>query len=455
MRPSTGHMSPSGRILRFAALLFLITVIPLNAGASENPRPDDDLQSGAIILAKVGSQEITAKAFDARYGRYLLKTGQHDGFALRRFYLDYLINIKLIATEARQNGIETDRAYRTKRDFVERKALVDFYANASVLDTLSVQEADLRELFVRMNTRINARHLYAETLAEAERLHDRLKSGESFSSLAREVFRDSVLANNGGSVGTFTFDETDPEFEDAAFKLAVGEISAPIRTAFGYSIIQVQDRFEQPVTTETEYASKKGNLRTFAYKRKKLRALFHLSHSIAQDLNIAFKEATLEKLYDQISGLVLLAEGENFDDWLTAELVTFDAPSTRETWSVADFRSQAALTSRDQRAAVRSVDHLRTFITGLVVREEMIRWAREMHLDEGEAFRAAVDQTMELWIYRRASSDEHESEAELRNRVDALRSEYDVTIRLEVLQRLPSPLASTSGAEQTLVQQNQ
>src|SRR5690606_23169487 len=98
-------------------------------------------------------------------------------------------------------------------------------------DSIEVTEGEMREMFLRMNTQVSARHLYGASLEKAETLKARLDAGEAFEDLAREVFNDPALAENGGSLGWFGFDEMDPAFEDAAFTLPVGVVSSPIRTS--------------------------------------------------------------------------------------------------------------------------------------------------------------------------------------------------------------------------------
>ncbi len=90
---------------------------------------------------------------------------------------------------------------------------------------------------------------YAQALAEAEDVRERLNDGEEFAALAAEVSDDPGSAQQDGNVGSFdragvsdsgvTFA---PEFVEAAFALAEGEISAPVRTQFGWHIIEVTDR---------------------------------------------------------------------------------------------------------------------------------------------------------------------------------------------------------------------
>ena len=109
------------------------------------------------------------------------------------------------------------RAAKRDVEYTLKYRSPDRYAAGAIYDTVQVRERDVADLFVRVNTTLKARHLYARTREQADRLYARLQAGETFEDLAREGFADSVLAARGGSVGYFEFDEMDPAFEDAAF----------------------------------------------------------------------------------------------------------------------------------------------------------------------------------------------------------------------------------------------
>ena len=82
-------------------------------------------------------------------------------------------------------------------------------------------------------------------------LRARVEAGESFAALAREYSEDIGSAQEGGDLGWTTPGQMVPEFEQAMKATAVGEISAPVRTQFGWHIIKVEGRRDEDVTTET------------------------------------------------------------------------------------------------------------------------------------------------------------------------------------------------------------
>ena len=296
------------------------------------------------------------------------------------------------------------------------------FTNGSVLalDTLTVRERAVRELFVRANTQITARHLYAPTLEEAEALRARLLAGESFEVLARETFADPTLAANGGSVGTFSFDDMDPAFEAAAFRLPVGEVSEPVRTAAGYSVLRVDDRFTKPILTETEFAAKRDQFERYARKRAHTEARFRHSRALLDALDVAFDEATFNALAAAASGV---GESASLVEAPLQQraLVAFGPADDRTTWTVGDVEAFAATATERQLRAVDSPTALREFVEGLVVREAMLTRAREMGLDETDAYEEAVADALDSWVFER---EKERLRAEVRIPEDTLRAHF-------------------------------
>lgn len=92
-----------------------------------------------------------------------------------------------------------------------------------------------------MAVKIKCSHILVEKQSESLVIMERIKKGEKFGKLAKELSIDSGSAKKDGSLGYFTKGMMVKPFEEAAFKLQIGEISEPIKTEFGYHIIK---RFE-------------------------------------------------------------------------------------------------------------------------------------------------------------------------------------------------------------------
>jgi parvulin-like peptidyl-prolyl isomerase len=343
-------------------------------------------------VAVVEGTPIHAEDFRIQYAEYVAQSGVPDDLEQRRYFLDGLVNKRLVVLAEKELGIEETAEYPQAVERIERKLLVDAYTTRAVFDTIHVSESDLLEQF----------DLYASTGEQAERLHQRVLAGETFEQLAREVFADSQLANSGGSVGTFGFDEMDPAFENAAHALEVGEISPPVRTTLGYSVIQLEDRFTKPILTETEFAESRDRIEQYVVYRKRRDARTSHIRLLVESLDIDVEAASFGWLARVAFGIETPGQTENLGP--LAPLVSFGPPTARTMWTLGEFQREASFTSEEQRAAVTDPEQLLLFIQGLIARHEMIRRARDMGLPDDPDVVAARARSIEDWMYAAARS---------------------------------------------------
>ena len=89
-----------------------------------------------------------------------------------------------------------------------------------------------------MSNKIKCSHILVEKQSESLVILERIKIGEKFGKLAKELSIDKGSGKKDGNLGYFTKGMMVKQFEEAAFKLQIGEISEPIKTEFGYHIIK-------------------------------------------------------------------------------------------------------------------------------------------------------------------------------------------------------------------------
>ncbi len=89
-----------------------------------------------------------------------------------------------------------------------------------------------------MSNKIKCSHILVAKQSESLAIIERLKNGEKFGRLAKELSIDSGSGKTDGNLGYFTKGMMVKPFEEVAFKLQIGEISDPIKTEFGYHIIK-------------------------------------------------------------------------------------------------------------------------------------------------------------------------------------------------------------------------
>jgi foldase protein PrsA len=89
-----------------------------------------------------------------------------------------------------------------------------------------------------LSNKIKCSHILVAKQSESLAIVERLKNGEKFGKLAKELSIDSGSGKKDGNLGYFTKGMMVKPFEEVAFKLQIGEISDPIKTEFGHHIIK-------------------------------------------------------------------------------------------------------------------------------------------------------------------------------------------------------------------------
>jgi peptidyl-prolyl cis-trans isomerase D len=123
---------------------------------------------------------------------------------------------------------------------------------ASFFDQVSVKDEDLQAAYQKETANLSeqrrAAHILievndkvteAQAKAKIEEIQARLAKGEKFEALAKEFSQDPGSANNGGDLGYAGPGVYDPAFETALYALAKDQVSAPVRTDFGFHLIKL------------------------------------------------------------------------------------------------------------------------------------------------------------------------------------------------------------------------
>jgi peptidyl-prolyl cis-trans isomerase SurA len=106
-----------------------------------------------------------------------------------------------------------------------------------------VDQTHARHILVRVNEIVSE----SDAKAKIDRLKDRIDSGAKFEELAKLNSEDTTSAK-GGDLGWVNPGDTVPEFDEAMKKLEPNQISTPVRTPFGWHLIQVLERRRQDIT---------------------------------------------------------------------------------------------------------------------------------------------------------------------------------------------------------------
>ncbi len=143
------------------------------------------------------------------------------------------------------------------RDLVRRQLLRQKVYDAETKSVASSQEE------------VWARHILVANEADAKKVEDALKAGGNFADLAKQYSTDTSNKDQGGDLGWFPKGQMVKEFEDAAFALKVGEISQPVKSSFGYHIIQVLGHETRPLDSQQLQSAKDTAYQTWLTNAKK------------------------------------------------------------------------------------------------------------------------------------------------------------------------------------------
>jgi parvulin-like peptidyl-prolyl isomerase len=95
-----------------------------------------------------------------------------------------------------------------------------------------------------------ARHILVDTEVAAKQVEELLKANEPFDKVARDLSKDTGSAAKGGDLGWAPASNYVPEFKDAVLKQEIGVVGPPVKTQYGFHIIQVIARQELPLTND-------------------------------------------------------------------------------------------------------------------------------------------------------------------------------------------------------------
>jgi foldase protein PrsA len=217
---------------------------------------------GGGSVATVNGQPISESAF----------TTKLEATPLARTVLQQMVQDVLIEQYAKNNGITvTDAEIAAREDqlkqnfpsgsweeMLKSRGLSEDDVHSALREQLildkalakdvTIKPAAIQDYFNKNRASFNkpeqvtARHILVPKLAEAQKVEELLKSGQSFASVAQQYSTDPGSKAKGGELGSFRRGQMVPAFDKVAFSEPIGAISAPVKSPFGYHIIQVESR---------------------------------------------------------------------------------------------------------------------------------------------------------------------------------------------------------------------
>jgi len=342
-----------------------------------------------IQIAQIDDHGIFLTTFKIRYQDFLKNQIQDDNLMNRYLFLNNVIDETLFLKYAHELSINNDEEYLKKKEDIKNQLLLNEYFNKKVNIDFNPTDSEIRNLYKWQNTTIHVRHLFSRNKTKIYELYKRLNAGKKWKDLAYECFQDSILKNNGGDLGWYKYGELDTRFEMKAFALKPGEISEPIKTKDGYSIIQLIESELDGFLIEDEYQLRKNKLIDLAKNIRQKKNLIDLTDKTLQSMNVNFDEKVLDNLYQ-----LLQSKQKSIEPFYSDRLVSFN----NKNWNVFQSIEKLSDLSSRQISRIDSPYYLKEALLGLIARESFLNDSKKANLHKSKLFSDQLDKHLNQYL---------------------------------------------------------
>lgn len=160
--------------------------------------------------------------------------------------VDELINQQLLYLEAKENKLDETEEFKsleeeTKQNLLKNYALNKLIANENVTEEEIEKHYNDNKAQYQKEESVKAKHILVDTEDEAKEAIKEIEDGSSFEEVAKK-HSNCPSKESGGNLGEFTRGKMVPEFEEAAFDMEEGTVSEPVKSEFGYHVIQLDEK---------------------------------------------------------------------------------------------------------------------------------------------------------------------------------------------------------------------
>lgn len=239
-----------------AAGLVALSSLPLVAQETAPAAPAAPAAAAAVdpnaIVATINGQNVTEADISLAEQDLGQQFGNLPPEQRRAAALSSIIEIRLMAAQAVEKGLDKDADFQRRLAFLDQRALHGELVEKEVAGKITDDEIRARydkEIAAQKPVNeVHARHILVKTKEEADAIIKKLDGGDDFQKLANDNTTDPSGKTSGGDLGFFGPGQMVPEFEKAALALEIGAYTkAPVQTQFGWHVIKVEDkRSQQP-----------------------------------------------------------------------------------------------------------------------------------------------------------------------------------------------------------------
>jgi len=254
------------------------------------------------LAAKVGDRKIMVEEVEGILSRAGARFATADDeLSIKRELLDTLVNQNLLIIGAYEHNLEKHDEVIKAVQGEEIKFLLDVLFEKEILEKAIPSEAEIKDWYNRMDVEIKASHIVVDSESTALEVLQKLKEGVVFEELAIQFSRDPYVSRDQGDLGWFTWGKMMDNFQNVAFKMKPGEISAPVKTPMGYHIIKLVDR--RKVEHRPGYSEMKDYVRQMIIERRKGELMQAYAKKLKEKYPITVEKPTCEFVLNKLEFL--------------------------------------------------------------------------------------------------------------------------------------------------------
>ncbi len=211
------------------------------------------IKPGNPVVAKINGKDVTRMDVFGFIQNLPPETRQMPIDKLFPLALEQVVNAELIGEKVKTVNLEEDQMVKDQMKAAKQQIIRSVFLQkeadkATTEDMLKSAYEDYKKNFPKIEE-MKARHILVKDEALAKDLIKKIKDGGDFAQLAKENSIDATK-ENGGELNFFSKQDVVPEFADSAFALADKAVTdKPVKSQFGYHIIQALEKRERPPAT--------------------------------------------------------------------------------------------------------------------------------------------------------------------------------------------------------------
>jgi len=266
----------------------------------------DDNQHNERVLVSVGEGQLTIDQLNSAIPSSIQTKVMQEQI---NNFLQQWIEMELVYRDALRLGMENDEELVSELENAKREILVRNYLERKLAITERITEKEAldyynenKESYALPDDEIRALHILVASADEANSAYRRIRNGEDFETVAKEVSSD-YSENQRIDLGYFQKENIVPDVAASVFSYRVGSVTRPLQSEFGFHIFKILDKRQKGTVREFDEVKDQiiARLKSIRKNEKYRELIIELRNKTDINTNIDL----LKKLYQDTTMLKL------------------------------------------------------------------------------------------------------------------------------------------------------